>query len=39
MVFKKIAMEFALFSEESVEELKTLLIESVQASIGPCGDV
>lgn len=26
MVFKKIAMEFALFSEESIEQMKDLLI-------------
>ncbi len=39
MIFKKIAMEFALFSEETVHELQQLLVESIQLSTGPCGDV
>ena len=29
MIFKKIAMEFAYFTEETINELKTLLSESL----------
>lgn len=32
MVFKKIAMEFALFAEDSSFELRELLVESLKES-------
>lgn len=38
MVFKKIAMEFALFAEDSSNDMKNLLIESLKESQGPYGD-
>lgn len=38
MVFKKIAMEFAYFTEETVHELKIQLNHSLQESRGPYGD-
>jgi len=38
MVFKKIAMEFALFAEDSSNDMKDLLIESLKESQGPYGD-
>ena len=39
MIFKKIAMEFALFDEETQGELQTMLQESCAESQGPYGDV
>jgi hypothetical protein len=38
MIFKKIAMEFAYFTEETISELKELLYESLSESKGPYGD-
>lgn len=38
MIFKKIAMEFAYFTEETINELKQLLSESLSESTGPYGD-
>jgi phospholipid-translocating ATPase len=32
MIFKKVSMEFAHFSEESIHELKELLLESLRES-------
>jgi len=39
MIFKKIAMEFAQFSEDTQNELKEMLEESCKESQGPYGDV
>jgi phospholipid-translocating ATPase len=39
MIFKKIAMEHAQFTEETIADLKEMLIKSCRASSGPCGDV
>jgi hypothetical protein len=39
MIFKKIAMEFALFDEETAIDMKTILHESCAESQGPFGDV
>lgn len=38
MIFKKIAMEFAYFTEDTINELKELLQESLSESKGPYGD-
>lgn len=39
MIFKKIAMEFAQFDEETQEELTKMLQESCAESQGPYGDI
>jgi len=39
MVFKKIAMEHALFTEETLKEMRELLKTSFKESSGPCGDM
>jgi phospholipid-translocating ATPase len=39
MIFKKLSMEFAQFSEEQLDELRVMLRESCGQSSGPLGDV
>lgn len=39
MIFKKVSMEFAQFSVESMEDMKKLLVESCMESSGPVGDL
>jgi len=39
MVFKKVSMEFAQFSVETMDELKAQLKESCEQSSGPLGDL
>jgi hypothetical protein len=39
MIFKKLAMEFALFSEETLSEVSEKLRISCKESSGPAGDL
>lgn len=39
MIFKKIAMEFAQFDEDTAVDMKTILHESCAESQGPFGDI
>ena len=39
MIFKKISMEWAQFSVETMVDMQELLKYSLKQSSGPCGDV
>jgi hypothetical protein len=39
MIFKKIAMEFAQFSVETLNDLQDMLKQSCKEGNGPCGDL
>lgn len=39
MIFKKLSMEFAQFSEHQLEELRSMVRDSCNMSSGPVGDI